>query len=622
MPQQSSFGYAGHLLRVDLGQKKIEKTPIDRDFAEEFIGGTGFGAKVLYDEVPAGVGWSDPENRVVISSGPLGGSRMSGSGTFSVVSKGPLTDHAGTSQANGFFGAFLKFSGFDGIILQGRADNPCHLVIHDGAAEIQDAGHLWGLDTWETENRIRKEGEFKNRISVFCIGPAAEKGVRFAVLAGDHGHVTSKNGLGAVLASKNLKAIVVVQGRNKVPVHNPELLKRLAADLLHKAKTDKGGIIDQFGTAGLIRGLSMGGMLPIKNYTTNLFPSYEKVTGQTLHQTMELKRKPCWACGLGHLHYVKVLDGPYAGLEAEEPEYECVASFGPLIGQEDLGAVVMLSDLVDRLGMDANETGWLIAWVMECYEKGIFTKGDTDGLEMNWGNAEAAGRLVEKIARREGIGDLLAEGVMRAAEQIGGEVKECAIYTKKGATPRTHDHRARWAEMLDTCLSTTSTLEAQAMGGPLPELYGYPPLKDRFDPIEVASANALVNGYRVFEDCLGICNFNTPDPQLTLECVNAITGWNLDLKRAIWLGARMVHMLRMFNLRHGQNISLEAPSTRYGSKIMDGPCEGKDVSPHWNEMRQTYYKGMGWDTETGWPLPETLRKFELEHLIRDLPKKP
>lgn len=612
-------GYAGYVLRVDLSSKKYERIPLSVKFIEKYIGGTGFGAKFLYEEVLPGVQWHDPENRVVIASGPLGGTRVSGSGSCSIVSKGPMTKQAGTSQANGFFGAYLKFSGVDALIIQGKSEKPCQVVIKNGKAEFFGAENLRGLDTIETEKRILKEGKYHKNASVMCIGPAAERGVRFSVLVADKGHVASKNGLGAVFAAKNLKALVTVKGKCSVQVKDNSLLKGYAIKLLEAAKNFKGGAIHKWGTAGIVKGLYETGQLPIKNYTTNIFPDHKKLYGQTLRATMELRRKRCWACGLNHLHYVKVLEGPYAGFEAEEPEYECVAAFGSLIGQTDLGAVTMLSDLSDRLGMDVNEIGWIVAWVMECRQEGFFSAKDVDGLDMKWGNVAATKALIVKIAYREGIGDLLADGLMVAAEKIGGKAKECAIYTLKGATPRGHDHRVRWAEMLDTCLSTTSTVEAQAMGGPQPELFGFQPVKDKFDPLEIAGANALVNGYRIFEDSLGICNFNSVDPQLTIDCVNAITGWSINLKHSIWVGRRIVHILRMFNLRHGQDITKEVPSKRYASQVTDGQWQGKFAMVHWDDMRKKYYNEMGWDVVTGWPLQESLQKFDLNEYAKDLP---
>lgn len=619
MAENSIFGYAGHLLRVDLSRRKAEKIPLDREFTRKFIGGSGFGAKYLYDEVHPGTEWFDEGNRVILATGPLGGSSVSGTGTFSVVSKGPMTGHAGSTQASGFFGAYLKFAGFDGIILEGRSEDPTYLVFHDGEVDFKDADHLWGMDTIQTEETIRKDGKFKNEISAYCIGPAAENGVLFSLLCGDQGHVASKNGMGAVLASKNLKAVVAEKGNYEIPIHDQVLLRKLAKELLQKARTNKGGVIHRLGTAGIVSNLHMAGILPVKNYTTNIFPSHSKINGETLRSTMKLKPKHCWRCGLRHLHYVTVKEGPYAGFEAEEPDYECIAAFGPLIGQDDLGAIVMLSDLVDRLGMDANETGWAVSWVIECFEKGLFSKEDTDGLEMTWGNVEAVRSLIIKISRKEGIGDLLSEGVMRAAEKVGGEARDCAVYTKKGATPRGHDHRARWSEMMDTCLSTTSTLEATSGGGPRPELFGWPPVKDPFNPEEVVDANVMVNGYRLFEDSLGVCNFNSVNPPLAVECVNAITGWDFNLSDAINAGLSTLHRLRMFNLRHGQDISLEAPSKRYSSAPSDGPCNGKSIFPHWEKMRRSYYEKMGWNLETGWPLEETLSRLELDDLITDLP---
>ena len=475
------------------------------------------------------------------------------------------------------------------------------------------------MDTIETENKIRRETNLKRKISIFSIGPAAENRVRYSVIVGDHGHVASKNGIGAVFGAKNLKAIAVVRGKNKISFQNPAKIEILARKLLGKAKVARGGIIHTYGTAGFVSNLAKAGGLPVKNYNTNIFPAHDKINGKTLRQSMKLKRKSCWACGLDHLHSVEIVQGPYAGLKTEEPDYELVAGFGPLIGVENLNGIVMLADLVDRLGMDGNETAWAVAWVIDCYEQNLLSSNDVDGLEMNWGNVEAVRMLINKIARREGIGNLLAEGVMRAAENVGGVAKECAVFTKKGATPRMHDHRSRWAEMMDTCFSTTSTIEATS-GGPFPELLGMPPVEDPFDPVEVAEANAKVNGWRTFEDCLGVCNFNSgADVHLLIDIVNAATGRELDIPAILNIGRGIIHRLRMFNLRHGCKIELEKPSPRYSSQVSDGPNKGKWVVPHWNEMRRIYYENMGWDVQTGWPLPETLKQVGLSELIQDLP---
>jgi aldehyde:ferredoxin oxidoreductase len=612
------YGYAGKILRVDLSTGDIRPEELLEADAKKFIGGTGLGAKFLYEEVPPGVEWSDPENRMIWATGPLGGTKVSGTGTFSVVTKGPMTNLAGATQANGFLGAFLKFSGFDALVIQGAAPQWSYLYIHDGKAELRGAIYLLGKDTWETEEAIAEElGLDPRRVSVYSIGPAGENLVRFASLMGDRGHVAAHNGVGAVMGSKRLKAVAVARGRGRVPIADPKRLSEASKKLFEHASTKfAGGTLYKWGTGGLLGGIYATGMLPVKNYTTNIFPEHDKIDGQYLRTHFEERPKPCWACRVNHVRYMKVTEGPYAGFEGEEPEYEQIAAWGPQIGQTDAGAIVMLANTVDRLGLDCNESSWLMGWLMECYERGILTKDDLDGLEMTWGNVEAVRVMLHRIARREGCGDWLAEGVMRASRRVGGEAPNIGIYTLKGATPRGHDHRGRWYELLDTCLSNTSTIEA-SFGLP-PELPGKPKLIDPFSPEEISTVNAVTGGWRQFEDCLGICRFCSTDPVLTLECVNAATGWNLTVDEALDTGRRVINLLRMFNFRHGLDPNLEAPSPRYSSTPVDGPAQGISIAEHFDWMKQNYWKLMGWDTKTGRPLPETLKELGLEELIADL----
>jgi aldehyde:ferredoxin oxidoreductase len=314
---------------------------------------------------------------------------------------------------------------------------------------------------------------------------------------------------------------------------------------------------------------------------------------------------------------MKVTEGAYAGVEAEEPEYESMAAWGSVIGNTDPGAMVMLSDVNDRLGFDVNEAGWVVGWVMECYEKGILTKKDLDGLDMRWGNVEAVKTLLEKISKREGVGNLLAEGVKRASEEIGGEAPNLGVYVMKGATPRGHDHRAIWPEMLETCVSATGTLQAGARLFPLAQL-GIPPISNAFSPWEVAGASAKADGWGTFLDCLVVCRFCTPDVRLTIDCLNSITGKNYSLQDVMTIGRRTINQLRVFNFRHGLDPALEVPSPRYGSAPTDGPAEGKAVMPHFNFMKSLYFQLNGWDPATGKPLPHTLKALDLDKLIPDL----
>lgn len=607
-----SGGYSLKILRVDLTTGRSNVEEIDETTARKYLGGTGLGAMFLYEEVPPEVGWDDPENRMMWFTGPLAGTRVSGSGTISIISKGPMTDMAGASQANGFFGAFLRFSGLHGLIIQGSAEKLTRLHVHDGTVDIIDAEDLQGKTTLETEEIIQDATE--KRCSVFAIGPGGENRVRFAAIVGDKGHVAAHNGLGAVMGSKKLKAISVERSKTKIPIEDPNHLKQSAEELIaHAKKADP--FISKFGTAFAFEIFTPIGALPVKNYTTNIFPEWEKYKGEYIRSHFKTKNKPCWACRQTHAGTIEITEGPYKGFKGEEPEYEALAAMGPIINQKDPAAAIVLANLIDDFGLDVNESGYLIGWIMECYEKGILTTKDLDGIEMKWGDVEATRKMLTKIANRDGCGNLFAEGVKVAAENIGGKAVDCAVYTMKGASPRGHDHRGFWMELIDTCLSNTGTIET---GGPLakPPVLGLTPVNDNFDPMAMSTQNAKLNGGRQFEDCLGTCRFCTHDFKLTLECLNAVTGWDFTISEAMDVGRRTINLLRMFNYRHGLTMEMEAPSARYGSTPVDGPARGIGIMKHWDSIRRNYYEQMGWDGDTGKPLPETLEQLGLSHLIQ------
>lgn len=609
-------GYVGKILRVNLSTGEMAEESLEPAFVRKWVGGVGFGARILYEEVPPGVEWSDPENRMIWTSGPLAGSGVYGAGTFNIATKGPMTNLAGCSQANGFFGAYLKFSGYDGIILQGQAPELVYLWLKDGKAELRDARHLAGKDLFDLEESLREELGVKGRqVSIYGIGPSGENRVRFAAIGGDGGHLAAHNGLGAVLGAKNVKALVAYKGKINFPIHDGGRLK--AANLAVFNHSKDFGHVYKWGTGGGFSTVHDLGFLPVKNYTTNLFPEHERMNGQYMRTHFDVRSVPCYQCRFAHVKEVTVTEGPYTGFVGEEPEYEQLAAWGPQIGNTDLGAVVMLTREVDRLGMDCNEASWTVGWVMECYDKGLLTKADLDGLDMSWGNVEAVRTLLGKIASRDGVGDLLAEGVKRASEQVGGEAATLGVYTEKGSSPRGHDHRGHWVELFDTTMTNTSTLES-TWAGVHPQFVDQPPLADRFSHEEVATTNARFNGIRQFDDCLGTCRLVCPHPGLLLECVNAVTGWDLSLDNAFTVGRRIVNQLRVFNFRHGLRKEDERPSKKYGSVPVDGPAAGKDIMAKWGLMLDIYYTGMGWDPETGKPLPETLRDLDLEDLVAEL----
>jgi aldehyde:ferredoxin oxidoreductase len=598
------------ILRIDLTDHKVSTEHLDESVSKKYIGGVGIGARLLYDEVAPGVEWNSPENKLILAAGPLNGTLVSGAGSFTVVTKGALTNGAASTQANGYFGAFLRLSGFDTVVIEGASDDWVYLYIHDGLAELRNAGDLVGKDTWETEKVLKQElGREESRVSVYAIGPAGENLARFSSIVGDEGHVAAHNGIGAVMGSKRLKAFVAAGGREMVKTAGDDDLRELNRQMLARAKSDTKEWEE--GTSFLLGIHIQHGSLPIKNLTTNVFPDYEKLTGKYYRSHFKLEPRPCWRCPLKHCHIVTVTEGPYKGYVADEPEYECFAACGPLIGQTDPGAAVMLSDVADRLGFDGNEAGWLIAFVIECYERGILTKADTDGLEMTWGNVEAVRAMLHNIAARKGFGDVLAEGIMRAAQAIGGEALNIAVYVNKGHAPRGHDHRVRWLEMLDTATSDCGTI---AVG---PQQVAEP-----FSPQSVADtlANKRV---RTFVDSLVICLFPS-DTMLhnkldyLVPMLNAATGWTYTEEEARTAGRRIDNLLRAFNVRHGMLPSLEFPSERYSSAQVDGPVMGQSVKPHWDAMVESYYRNMGWDRNTGKPFPETLRSLGLEDIADDL----
>lgn len=593
---------------------KIERFTIGDDVLRHFLGGIGLGAKFLYDEVLPGVQWNDPQNRLIFAAGPLNGTAISGSGSVSVVSEGPLTNGAGCSEANGFFGAFLKLCGLTGIIVQGASEKLQHLYVDSESAELRDASWLLGMDTYKTADLLRHEHDRREgEMSVASIGPAGENMVKFAGVFFDHGHSASHNGLGAVMGSKKLKAIAITRGKKEIPIRNLKEIREIAKKLIENVKTESKDTYE-YGTLNGLYDNARRNTIPVKNYTTSTWlideNKWKKFGGDYIRKEFSVRRSSCWACQIHHCDIMKITDGPYAGEVLEEPEYEQFAAWSSAIGQEDVASAMMLSKEIDRLGMDTNEGGWVVGFAMECYEKGILTKDKANNLDLSWGNAESTRLLLNLIAKRAGIGNIFAEGVMRAAKSIGGAATDVAVHTLKGNTPRGHDHRNRTTEQFDTSVSNTGTVETWE--GPI-ELGSFPKWED------IVDANIHDKGAMIFEDCLVTCRFNTrTNVDLLSKAVSAVTGWDFSWEEGYLVGRRIVHLLRAFNIRQGiAERSLDKPSVRYGSTPDSGEGKNKNLTDVWDKMLDRYYIGMGWDTN-GKPLPETLAKFGLDYVARDL----
>jgi aldehyde:ferredoxin oxidoreductase len=623
MSENQNQGYSAQLLRVDLSGAQTSKEVIEPATLRNYLGGCALGAKLLYDEVPLGIEFDDPRNRLMILAGPLSATRIAGSGGVTICALGALTGGAASTQAQGAFGAYLRLCGLMGLVFQGASEKWRYLLIDkNGKAELRDAAHLVGKDTWETVDAIVEElGERERDVSVMSIGPAGENKVRWASIMGDKGHAAAHNGVGAVMGSKKLKAVAIVRGKESVPVSDGAKLAEVAKAIIEPVISAESGV-HHYGTLNGVQGNYARANLPIKNYQTNVWDvseeEFEKFSGPYIHEHFQPRREnPCWGCPNRHCQMLTITEGPYQGMEVEEPEYEQFSAFSANLGINEVGSVMMLSNTVDRLGLDTNEAGWVCSCMMECYERGILTGVDTEGLEMTWGNTEAIREFLRRIANREGIGDIFAEGVRRAVQKIGAGAEEVGIYTLKGGTPRGHDHRARWSEMFDTCVSESGALENSLMVADLTQ-FGLPAEVDPFDHDMIAKAEGKMKGAMQFEDSMVTCRFNTKmNIERLSEAASAVTGWDITFDEAMKVGQRAVNIMRAFNIRRGITGDLDRPSQRYGSTPTDGAAQGKSIIPHFDKMLQDYYEVMGWD-EAGKPLPETLRALGLDKIAEEL----
>jgi aldehyde:ferredoxin oxidoreductase len=616
-------GFAGQLLRVDLTKRKCWAQPWSPAEMREQLGGIGLGAMILYRETRKGkgnVGWDHPENRLVLATGPLAGLPVWGTGGLTVVTIGAGTNGPTSTQANGFFGTNLKYCGYDAIVIQGQSKDWVYLYIDDDRVELRDAKNYLGKDTWETQDALGADlGMRGHQLSVYSIGPAGEKLVRFAAIQGDYGHVASKNGVGAVMGKKKLKAVAMVKGTKALRAADPRGLVQCADDIAHDLKTDPSArSLYEYGTLPGVVNLSKLGALPIKNYMTNV-PGGDITQWEApkLRHGFDHRGHQCNACGMHHCHMSVIRDGVHKGKIVDEPEYEGWSGAGWTIGvTADKEGVAWLNTQLDRACVDVNEFGWVCGWVMEGVEKGWITKQQL-GFELKWGDTQGANRLLQLICKREGFGDLLAEGVKRAAEKLGGPAKAAAIYTGKGASPRGHDHRARWEEMLDTATSSTATMET---GNPVHQTeVGLPARINPFNGEEVAKLVAGCRGRRNFEDSLGICIFTTRTRlENVCRALSAATGWYYTVDEAMKFGRRTAAINRAVALRCGLTPDLEFPSERYGSTPHDGPAKGQSVSAQWDTMVETWYREVGYDRKTGKPLPKTLKDLGLDWLSKEL----
>lgn len=612
------YGYTNRVIRVDLSKGKVTKEELKEDTIHNYIGGIGIGVRVVYDEVPPGVDALDPENRLVLAVGPLTGTAVPGSCRYHLVGKSPQTTFTiSVADSGGFFAPEFKFAGYDAMIIQGAAEKPVYIWIKDEAVEIRDAAELWGKDTFETDDAIR-EMLGDERIRVAAIGPAGENLVRLACVVNDKGHVAGRGGFGAIMGSKKLKAIAV-RGSGRVPVKDRKRLIKLAREW---RATGIKSPLHKWGTGHNVESYYKIGALPGKNLSTNVF-EYEKLTGQYIRSTFKTERKACFNCYMNHGQTVEVTEGPYKGFVGEEPEYELLAGFGSNLGVTDPGAVAVMAERCDRMGLDALGTSWTISMTMEAYEKGLVTKEKLGGLDLKWGNTEAVLDILDRIAHREGIGDVLAEGSAIAAERIGGEAQNYVVAIKKNMSPKCIDIRGLIGRSLAFAVAgsgpTTEHAPSLHAGQPDYEL-GFPEGIDMRSPDRQAEAVRKGGLRKVFIDSLGICQFPISYPPLTnlVEAFEVVTGRRISFDEAMTAGERILNLQRCFNIRHGLTPENDDLSERLLTAPTGGPAKGVSVRKYLKGMVQEYYQLMGWDLRTGKPLRSTLKRLGLRQEEKDI----
>jgi|YelNatPaOPRAMG01_1025707.scaffolds.fasta_scaffold10066_2 aldehyde:ferredoxin oxidoreductase len=616
------YSYAGKILRVNLSNKTVKAEDTRKDVAQLLLGGNGYAAKILWDELKPGIDPLSPENKIVLMTGPITGTGAPGSGFWEACFKSPLTGVWGESACGGWWGPMLKFAGFDGIIIEGASKDPVYLWVHDGEAEIKPAEGIWGQTVPKTEEMVRKEiGVPQARI--LSIGPAGEKLVRFAGIAVDLERYAGRKGGGALLGSKKVKA-VAVYGEKEIPIAKPaEYGKALkeCEQAVYASLNSGGGFPN--GTIGGYDACNQFGDLPTKYGETG---SWEAVSDlyQNFVNKYLVKNRACFGCMQACGRVSQVKEGPFATPVYGGPEYETTAGFTTFMLQKDIEPVIKANYLCNIYGLDTISTSHMIAFAMICYEKGLITTKDTDGLEVKWGDPDVVIKLVEKIAKREGFGDLLAEGVRRAAEKIGGEAPKIALHVKGLEMPY-HDPRAGKTQAIEYGVSNTGmdhfhaheTLDVECYGADLGLIpFGLPDPKtiDRFseDPSK-ASIAKLVMDWGTVADALVICKFHqyvNLGPDKYAKLLSLATGWKIDGWELLKIGDRIFNLARAFNVREGIRRKDDMLPPRIMQPATTGSTKGVGIT-NYEAMLNEFYKLEEWD-ENGIPKPEKLKRLGLD----------
>ena len=570
-------GCNGAILRVDLSRNAFQVETPEEDFYRTYFGGWGFVAYYLLKEVPPGTDALSPDNKLIFALGPVTGVPIAGSARNAVGARSPLTGLFGEADAGGWWNAELKRAGYDAIIFEGKAEKPVYLWVQDGEVEIRDATHLWGKTTAESQGMIRKELRDK-RIRTAQIGPGGENMVRYACVVNDLRHTAGRCGIGAVMGSKNLKA-VACRGHRL-----PEIADRQAVREITKWFTENykelSGTLPQYGMGYNLKGSSDGGGLPTHNFRDGVFEGAKKISAETVMDTIGVRMGGCYACPIKCKKVVQAQE-PYKVHQIYGgPEYETLGSLGSCCGIDDAVAVSRGHELCNAYSIDTISTGVSIAFAMECYEKGLLTKKDTDGLDLHFGNADAMVTLLEWIAYRKGFGAFVAEGTRRMAEKIGKASEAFAVHTKGQEAPM-HDPRARGPELgMSYVMSPTG------------------------------ADHVHTNLWSVFKNCATMCVVPRYSREQMRDIVNGVTGWGLSVEDLETVGERAMDMARAFNALEGLTAEDDRTAPRFLTGFSFGPREGQHIdAEELKQSKQDYYEKMGWNPTLAVPTRKKLEEL-------------
>ena len=606
-----------NLLVVDLTGKSFHVEEIDPELARDYIGGSGLAARLLYDRIRLDTDPLGPENPLMFMTGPLVGTSMPSAGRCTVSARSPLTGFWGESNTGGFIGPELRFAGYDGVLINGKSEDPCWVSITDEKIEFHDASSLWGLDTYQTQDSIREILK-DAKVRVACIGPAGETLVKMAAIVNDHGRAAGRTGMGAVMGSKNLKALAF-RGRGNIPLADPELFKKVVAEIQGMVKEDLAAqAIKMAGTAGYVDMASMFGDMPAGYYQVGEWEKSSNLSGVLMAEEQLIRGTACYRCPIMCGRETRTVK--YKVDQVDGPEYETVASFGSLALIDDMEGVIYAGHLCNVFGLDTISTGATIALVCDLFEKGIITTEHTGGLEIRFGDVEMSHRLIKMTAKREGVGNLIAEGSSVLAAYFG--VPEMAATVRNLEVPM-HDPRSFSGMAPVYALSPRGACHLQG------DMYGVdtgqgPPVElgiipgERFENSkEKGMITARAQAWRSLYNALTVCHFMNPGATNIKNALNAATGWDYSLDELMLAGKRNFSLKRIINHNLGSTIEDDRLPDILLKAFPDGGTLG--FVPDLKPLLSGAYQEHGWDSQTGLPTDTAVNEYGLDFTKPDLP---